>query len=445
MLYEKTSKAWKWWIEQQCPSGYKWVPKTKMKRVPKVRNETVKKRVSFAIDNASRITNIVQLILFIVDSGCTKHMTGNISILCNFVEKYLGTVRFGNDQFTPILGYEDLVQGNIPINRVYYVEGLNHNLFSVGQFCDANLEVAFRKSTCFIRDLQGNGLLTGNRGSDLYIISLQETITSTPICLMAKASPTQAWLWHRRLSHLNFDYINLISKKDVVIGLPKLKYVKGQLCSFCEVASINGKKYILVNEAREVVLISSAIDLCSNAPGHIIPLDHYLWGFVQIVFRAAVMFSPSTVTYTSVYINSDPVISRASDKELEAPIEDQPLPADASPTALSPGYIADFDLEEDEEDPKEDPADHPVDGGDNDDNESSDDDDDDDDVVKDEEDEEEEEHLAPADPSVYGCLFIHNLRSPSAEACITEFAAALPSSLPPPPENIKSLKDNIRV
>ncbi|GJZ38596.1 retrovirus-related pol polyprotein from transposon TNT 1-94 [Tanacetum coccineum] len=177
---------------------------------------------------------IVQLILFIVDSGCTKHMTGNLSLLCNFVEKYLGTVRFGNDQFAPILGYGDLVQGNITIKRVYYVEGLNHNLFSVGQFCDADLEVAFRKSTCFVRDLQGNDLLTGNRGTDLYTISLQETTSSTPICLMAKASPTQAWLWHRRLSHLNFDYINLLSKKDVVIGLPKLKYVKDQLCSSCE-------------------------------------------------------------------------------------------------------------------------------------------------------------------------------------------------------------------
>ncbi|GKA85610.1 retrovirus-related pol polyprotein from transposon TNT 1-94 [Tanacetum coccineum] len=123
----------------------------------------------------------------------------------------------------------DLVQGNITINMVYYVEGLNHNLFSVGQFCDADLEVAFRKSTCFVRDLQGNDLLTGNRGTDLYTISHQESTSSTPICLMAKASPTQAWLWHRRLSHLNFDYINLLLKKDVVIGLPKLKYVKDQL------------------------------------------------------------------------------------------------------------------------------------------------------------------------------------------------------------------------
>ncbi|GJS96147.1 retrovirus-related pol polyprotein from transposon TNT 1-94 [Tanacetum coccineum] len=259
-LYENTNQEWKWWIAKRCPSGYTWTQKplrTKKIWMPK----------------------IVQLILFIVDSGCTKHMTGNLKLLCNFVEKFLGTVRFGNDQFAPILGYGDLIQGNVTIKRVYYVEGLNHNLFSVGQFCDADLEVAFRKSTCFVRDLQGNDLLTGSRGSDLYTISLQETTSSTPICFMAKASPTQAWLWHRRLSHLNFDYITLLSKKEVVTGLPKLKYVKDQLCSSCEmskakrssfkskavpsskgrlnllhmdlcgpmrVASINGKKYILV-------------------------------------------------------------------------------------------------------------------------------------------------------------------------------------------------------
>nr|GEU78109.1 retrovirus-related Pol polyprotein from transposon TNT 1-94 [Tanacetum cinerariifolium] len=182
------------------------------------------------------LNDIVQLILFIVDSGCMKHMTSNLKLLCNFVDKFLDTVRFGNDQFAPILGYGDLVQGNITINMVYYVEGLNHNLFSVGKFCDADLEVSFRKSTCFVRDLQGNNLLTGNRGSDLYTISLQESTSSIPLCLMAKASPTQACLWHRRLSHLNFDYINLLSKKDVVIGLPKLKYVKDQLCSSCELS-----------------------------------------------------------------------------------------------------------------------------------------------------------------------------------------------------------------
>ncbi|GKA43191.1 retrovirus-related pol polyprotein from transposon TNT 1-94 [Tanacetum coccineum] len=83
---------------------------------------------------------------------------------------------------------------------------------------------------------EGNDLITGNCGSDLYTICLQETTSSTPICLMAKASPTQAWLWHRRLSYLNFDYVNLLSKKDIVISLPKLKYVKDQLCSSCELS-----------------------------------------------------------------------------------------------------------------------------------------------------------------------------------------------------------------
>ncbi|GJZ88346.1 hypothetical protein Tco_0660128 [Tanacetum coccineum] len=112
-------------------------------------------------------------------------------------KKKYSTVRFDNDQFAPNLGYGDLIQGNTMIKRVYYVEGLNHNLFSVGQLCYADLEVAFRKSTCFVRDLQGNDLLTGTRGSDLYIISLQETSSPTPICFMAKALVTQAWLWHR--------------------------------------------------------------------------------------------------------------------------------------------------------------------------------------------------------------------------------------------------------
>ncbi|GJZ01810.1 retrovirus-related pol polyprotein from transposon TNT 1-94 [Tanacetum coccineum] len=242
MLYEKTSKACKWWIEQQCLLGYKWVPKTKMKWVPKVRNENVKKRVSFAIDNASRITNVLKL---------TNTLGSNLSSIPS------SSNSLANCLTHPI---HYLVQGNITINRVYYVEGLNHNLFSVGQFCDADLEVAFRKSTCFVRDLQGNDLLIGNHRSDLYTISLQETTSSTPICFMAKASPTQAWLWHQRLSHLNFDYINLLSKKDVVIGLPKLKYVKDQLCSSCEVASIMGEIYSVIGRYYSDILGLSFYD-----------------------------------------------------------------------------------------------------------------------------------------------------------------------------------------
>nr|GEV47492.1 integrase, catalytic region, zinc finger, CCHC-type, peptidase aspartic, catalytic [Tanacetum cinerariifolium] len=193
-LYERIRKACSWWYPKFTPSGYKWKPKSEK-------------------ENVNLNTKIV---LFIVDSGCSKHMTGNLKLLINFMEKFLGTVKFGNDQIAPILGYEYLVQGAVMIKRVYYVEGLNHNLFSVGQFCDADLEVAFRKSTCFIRDLKGNDLLTCSRGTDLYSITLHDTNYPNLICLMAKASSSQAWLWHRRLSHLNFDTINLLSKNDIV-------------------------------------------------------------------------------------------------------------------------------------------------------------------------------------------------------------------------------------
>ncbi|GJV63438.1 retrovirus-related pol polyprotein from transposon TNT 1-94 [Tanacetum coccineum] len=180
---------------------------------------------------------IVQLILFIVNSGCTKHMMGNLKLLCNFVEKFMGTVHFGNDRFAPILGYGDMNQGKYLNKRFNYVRRSSITIFPRWQSAMLNWSLVFMNSTCYVRvSYQGNDLLTGNRGSDLYTISLQETTSSTPICFMAKASPTQAWLWHQRLSHLNFDYITLLSKKDIVTSLPELKYVKDQLCSFCKMS-----------------------------------------------------------------------------------------------------------------------------------------------------------------------------------------------------------------
>ncbi|GKF97598.1 hypothetical protein Tco_0293419 [Tanacetum coccineum] len=91
---------------------------------------------------------VVQVILWYLDSGCSKHITGNRSKLMNFVEKFIGTVRFRNDHFGAIMGYGDYVIGDSVISRVYYVERLGHNLFYVGQFCDSDLEVAFRKHSC---------------------------------------------------------------------------------------------------------------------------------------------------------------------------------------------------------------------------------------------------------------------------------------------------------
>ncbi|GJZ00574.1 integrase, catalytic region, zinc finger, CCHC-type containing protein [Tanacetum coccineum] len=174
--------------------------------------------------------------LWIVDSGCSKHMTGNLQLLRNFVEKFMGTVCFGNDHFTAITGYGDY-------------------------------------------NLEGDDLLTGSHDSNLYTIFIFEMANSSPVCLMSRATSTKSWLWHRRLSYLNFGTINQLMSKDLVDGLLKYKYNKDHLCSACEqgkskkaslppklapstesklellhmdlcgpmmVASINGKKYILV-------------------------------------------------------------------------------------------------------------------------------------------------------------------------------------------------------
>ncbi|GJS99201.1 retrovirus-related pol polyprotein from transposon TNT 1-94 [Tanacetum coccineum] len=178
-------------------------------------------------------------------------MIGYRSQLTNFVRKFLGTVKFSNDQIAKIMGYGDYQIGNVTISMVYYVEGLGHNLFSVGKFCDSDVEVAFRKHTCFVRNLEGVDLLLGSRGTNLYSLSIGDMMASSPICLL----------------------------HGLVRGLPRLKFERDHLCSACamgkskkqshkpkskdtnqeklyllhmdlygpmRVASVNGKKYILV-------------------------------------------------------------------------------------------------------------------------------------------------------------------------------------------------------
>nr|GEU56185.1 integrase, catalytic region, zinc finger, CCHC-type, peptidase aspartic, catalytic [Tanacetum cinerariifolium] len=103
---------------------------------------------------------------------CLKHMMGDRSRLMNFVKKFIGTVRFRNDHFGAIMGYGDYMIGDSVISRVYYVEGLGHNLFSVRQFCDSDMEVAFRKHFCYVLDTDGVELIKGSRGSKLYTISV---------------------------------------------------------------------------------------------------------------------------------------------------------------------------------------------------------------------------------------------------------------------------------
>ncbi|GJU16834.1 retrovirus-related pol polyprotein from transposon TNT 1-94 [Tanacetum coccineum] len=182
-------------------------------------------------------SKVVQIVLWYLDSGCSKHMTGDRSQLTNFVNKFLGTVKFGNDHVAKILGYGDYQIGNVTISRVYYVEGLGHNLFSVRQFCDSNLKVAFRQHTCFIHNLEGVDLLTGPRGNNLYTLSLGDMMSSSPI-----------------------------SRHGLVRGLPKLKFEKDHLCSACVMARspqqngvVERRNRTLIEAARTMLIYAKAL------------------------------------------------------------------------------------------------------------------------------------------------------------------------------------------
>nr|GFB07709.1 hypothetical protein [Tanacetum cinerariifolium] len=184
-------------------------------RRPKNSGVIWKKKGSSNTSNVS-VSAIVQICLWIIDSGYSKHMTGNRALLTNFVKDFLRTVCFSNNDFAVIAGYGDVVIG---------------------------LEVAFQKSTCFVRNEDGVDLLTGDRSSNLYTIALNEVASNSWTCLIAKASSSQSWLWHQRLSHLNFATINNLVRNNLVQGLPKMKFEKDHLCSTCKQGKIHRKHH----------------------------------------------------------------------------------------------------------------------------------------------------------------------------------------------------------
>nr|GEW92448.1 retrovirus-related Pol polyprotein from transposon TNT 1-94 [Tanacetum cinerariifolium] len=157
-------------------------------------------------------------------------------------------------------GYGDYQLGNVTISKVYYVKGLGHNLFSVVQFCDADLKVAFQKNTYFICNLKGVDLIFGSRDTNLYTISLDEMLKTSLICLISKASKTKSWLWHRQLSHLNFDTLNKLAKDCLAGGISRLKFQKEHLCSACALVEryCRRRNQTLVEDAHTMLILSKA-------------------------------------------------------------------------------------------------------------------------------------------------------------------------------------------
>nr|GEV10650.1 integrase, catalytic region, zinc finger, CCHC-type, peptidase aspartic, catalytic [Tanacetum cinerariifolium] len=213
---------------------------------------------------------VVQIIMWYLESGCSKHMTEDLSQLPNFVHKFLG---------------------------------LGHNLFSVGQLCDSDLEVAFRKHTFFVRNLEGVDLLSGSRKTNLYTLSIGDMMVSSPICLLSKASKTKSYLWHRRLSHLNFGATNHLARHGLVRGLLKLKFEKDHLCSACALGKSKKQSHKPKSkDTNQEKLYLLHMDLCGpmrvssvNRNKYILVIvDDYSW-FTCVKFLASKDEAPNFI------------------------------------------------------------------------------------------------------------------------------------------------------
>ncbi|GJS05248.1 retrovirus-related pol polyprotein from transposon TNT 1-94 [Tanacetum coccineum] len=202
-LYEHVSKTCSWWYPKLTPPGYK--------RKPKSKTRNVKPNVSMPLGNESRTANILEP----------------------------KTVKNSNVSNTPLSSNSFAARNHNSIHRRLWVLKAHDEKSQASQ--SGLRECHYQKGLLCQR--AESQFILGSRGTDIYSITLQDTTSPNPICLIAKATSSQAWLWHRRLSHLNFDTINLLLKNDIVIGLPKLKFFKDHLCSSCELGKSKQKSF----------------------------------------------------------------------------------------------------------------------------------------------------------------------------------------------------------
>ncbi|GJT80440.1 integrase, catalytic region, zinc finger, CCHC-type containing protein [Tanacetum coccineum] len=228
---------------------------------------------------------VIQIVMWYLDSGCSKHMMRNHSRLKNFVKKFIETVRFRNDHFGAIMGYGDYVIG----------------------------DVAFRKHLCYVRDVDGVELLKGNRGSNLYTISVKDMMKSSLIFLLSKASKNKSWLWHRRLNHLNFGTINDLARKDLQIQVGLNKTVR------C-LQTDNGTEFVnqVLTEFYESVNIThqKSVPRTPQQNGVVKRRNHTLVEVAQtmLIFSKDLMFLWAEVVATACYTQNRSLIHTCHNK-----------------------------------------------------------------------------------------------------------------------------------
>ncbi|KAJ9561516.1 hypothetical protein OSB04_006676 [Centaurea solstitialis] len=226
------------------------VPEEIPPQAPEASSSTTPEASTSATDSSSQDKGIWYL-----DSGCSRHMTGSKFVLSNYREERGPAVTFGGNGKGQTRGYGTLTNGVTTFKRVAYVEGLMHNLLSISQLCDKNHKVSFSKKMCKVKNRRKEVILTGVRHADIYIINMN---TSTDnFCFVSRASSDTNWLWHKRLSHLNFKTLNQLCINNLVIGLPDFRYTNVSLCLACE----KGKQTRASFKSKQISSISSPLQL----------------------------------------------------------------------------------------------------------------------------------------------------------------------------------------
>ncbi|KAI3510498.1 hypothetical protein L1887_17545 [Cichorium endivia] len=201
-----------------------------------------------------------------IDSGSSRHMTGRKEELREYRSlRNGGKIRYGNNVTGEIKGYGMITNGELSIRKVAYVEGLQHNLISVSQLVvGTGLKVSFDEDGSELIERKTNKIiLKSKRKGEMFPLDMKPIKGKPAICLLTKAANDDSWLWHRRLSHMNFRDINKLVLGDLVRGLPLLKYDKDRLCDACELGKQRRKGHSTIINTKIIEPLELLhIDLC---------------------------------------------------------------------------------------------------------------------------------------------------------------------------------------
>ncbi|GJT25554.1 putative ribonuclease H-like domain-containing protein [Tanacetum coccineum] len=195
------------------------------------------------------------------DSGCSRHMTGNISYLSDYEPCDRGYVSFGQ-RSGKITGKGIIKTGKLKFENVYFLKELKYNLFSVSQICDNKNSVLFTNSECIVLDkdfrLENDShvLLRTPRHQNMYSIDLKNIVPHKNLtCLIDKASVDESMLWHKRLSHLNFKTMNKLVRDNLVRGMPSKSFENNHSCVDC----LKGKQHKASCKSKLVSSVSKPL------------------------------------------------------------------------------------------------------------------------------------------------------------------------------------------